>query len=402
MVKSNFFPGQPVFSQLLNLIPRHIIVDSAKEHRSNRYYKTFKANDHLVTMLYACFHRCTSIREVVTGMQANYNKLIHLGLSTYPKRSTFAEANSARSPDFFEQLYHSLYNHYYKLLPDSRKKKQLESRLFLMDSTTISLFTDIMKGAGSPAADGKRKGGAKAHVLLNASQNIPALIRLSHGARNDMIFMPDVDLPAGSVLVFDKGYHHFARWQQWTERKISWVTRLIDREIIEVLQNNIVSDEQRTKGVCADQRIILGRGTQKSTLRIKVRLITYQDPLSGKLFQFLTNNNHFNASTVADLYKDRWQIELFFKRFKQHNPLRYFLGDNENAIKIQIWCAFITDLLIKIIKDQLKRKWSFANLSALIKHHLMNYLHLIRFLNNPEKDLIDKNSMTIAPELFDS
>jgi hypothetical protein len=89
-----------------------------------------------------------------------------------------------------------------------------------MDSTTISLFTDIMKGAGSPAADGKRKGGAKAHVLLNASQNIPALIRLSHGARNDMIFMPDVDLPAGSVLVFDKGYHHFARWQQWTERKI--------------------------------------------------------------------------------------------------------------------------------------------------------------------------------------
>ena len=402
MVKSNFFPGQPVFSQLLNLIPRHIIVDSAKEHRSNRYYKTFKANDHLVTMLYACFHRCTSIREVVTGMQANYNKLIHLGLSTYPKRSTFAEANSARSPDFFEQLYHSLYNHYYKLLPDSRKKKQLESRLFLMDSTTISLFTDIMKGAGSPAADGKRKGGAKAHVLLNASQNIPALIRLSHGARNDMIFMPDVDLPAGSVLVFDKGYHHFARWQQWTERKISWVTRLIDREIIEVLQNNIVSDEQRTKGVCADQRIILGRGTQKSTLRIKVRLITYQDPLSGKLFQFLTNNNHFNASTVADLYKDRWQIELFFKRFKQHNPLRYFLGDNENAIKIQIWCAFITDLLIKIIKDQLKRKWSFANLSALIKHHLMNYIHLIRFLNNPEKDLIDKNSMTIAPELFDS
>jgi len=402
MVKSNFFPGQPVFSQLLNLIPRHIIVESAKEHRSNRYYKTFKAYDHLVTMLYACFHRCTSIREVVTGMQANYNKLIHLGLSTYPKRSTFAEANSARSPDFFEQLYHSLYNHYYKLLPDSRKKKQLESRLFLMDSTTISLFTDIMKGAGSPAADGKRKGGAKAHVLLNASQNIPALIRLSHGARNDMIFMPDVDLPAGSVLVFDKGYHHFARWQQWTERKISWVTRLIDREIIEVLQNNIVSDEQRTKGVCADQRIILGRGTQKSTLRIKVRLITYQDPLSGKLFQFLTNNNHFNASTVADLYKDRWQIELFFKRFKQHNPLRYFLGDNENAIKIQIWCAFITDLLIKIIKDQLKRKWSFANLSALIKHHLMNYLHLIRFLNNPEKDLIDKNSMTIAPELFDS
>jgi hypothetical protein len=269
-----------------------------------------------------------------------------------------------------------------------------------MDSTTITLFTDIMKSAGSPAADGKRKGGAKAHVMLNAAQDVPALIRLSHSARNDMIFMPDINLPAGSILVFDKGYHHFARWQQWTETKINWVTCLNDRDVFEVLEDNVVDEQQREKGICTDQHIILGRGTQKTTLRIKVRLITYQDPVTGKNLRFLTNNNRFKASTVADLYRDRWQIELFFKRFKQHNQLRYFLGDTENAIKIQIWCAFITDLLIKIVKDQLTRKWSFANLSGLIKHHLMNYLHLIRFLNAPDKISIDKTTHPHTPDLF--
>lgn len=400
MPKNTFFTGQPIFSQLLNLIPAHLITQAANQNQSNHYYKKFKAYDHLVTMLYACFHRCTSIREVVTGMQANYSKLSHLGITTFPKRSTFAEANAARSATFFEQLYHSLYCHYFKVLPDSRKKNNLESRLFLMDSTTITLFTDIMKAAGCPAADGRKKGGAKAHVLLNAQQDIPILVRLTASARNDRTFMPDVQLPPGSILVFDKGYHHFARWEQWDKQKINWITRLIDREAVEVLEDKVVSDEQKARGVCADQLIILGKGTNKNTLRIKVRLIKYYDAASQKIFYFLTNNNKFKASTIAGLYRKRWQIELFFKRFKQHNPLKYFLGDNENAVKIQIWCAFIADLLVKVIKDMLKKKWSFANLSALIKHHLMTYLHLIRFLNNPDKIAMATAQDLSLPSLF--
>lgn len=170
-------------------------------------------------MLYACFHRCQSIREVITGMQANYNKLTHLGIRSLPRRSTFAEANGSRSSAFFEQLYHSLQNHYYPSLPDSRNPT-LENRLFLMDSTTISLFTDVMKGAGTIGANGRKKGGAKAHVLLNAGQDLPVLIKLTESSRNDRVFMPEVKLPAGSILVFDKGYHNFARWQQWTEQKL--------------------------------------------------------------------------------------------------------------------------------------------------------------------------------------
>lgn len=385
MPKSSFFTGQPIFSQLLNMIPLGQLSRLVAQHGGDRYYKRFRTYDHLVTMLYACFNRCDSLREIMVGLQANQHKLGQLGLRFMPARSTLADANQRRPVAIFEQLYHALYKQYYGNLPDSRSVMRMEDRLFIMDSTTVTLFTDVMKGAGCPAADGRKKGGAKAHVLLDARNDIPAVVRISESARNDRIFMADVSLPKGSILVFDKGYHHFARWQQWTDQGLNWVTRLIDTEKITVLKSYPLSAKQQQGGVIADQQILLGRGTNKSTTPVTVRLITYQDADSGKLFRFLTNNTRFSPLTVADLYRRRWQIELFFKRFKQHNPLRLFLGNNENAIKIQLWCSFIAELLIKIVKDQLrKRHWSFANLSALIRHNLMTYLQLKHFLNNPQ------------------
>lgn len=392
MPKHSFFTGQPVFSQLLSLLRSSDIASVTRTFKGNRYCKTFRTYDHLVTMLYACFHRCTSLREVIVGMQANSNKLGQLGLRATPKRSTLAEANKRRSADIFEQLYHKLYQQYYGRLPDSRLPRNKEDRLFIMDATTISLFTDIMKGAGCPAADGRKKGGAKAHVLLDARNDIPALIRLTSASRNDRIFMEDIVLPKGSILVFDKGYHKFSQWQQWTDDKINWVTRLIDKEVVQVGKERSVAPEHKAKGVLADQDIILGRGTNKSTKRISVRLITYQDPETKKRFKFITNNTRFSPLTIADIYRDRWQIELFFKRFKKHNPLRLFLGNNENAIKIQIWCCFIAELLLKIIKDRLTRKWSFANLSAIIRHNLMSYLHLKTFLSDPNRLALTTNN----------
>lgn len=384
MPKSSFFTGQPVFSQLLSLIPDQFIRSLTRQYRSDRYCKSFKTRDHLVTMLYACFHRCSSLREVVTGISANYNKLNHLGLEHLPCRSTFADANERRDVAFFEQLYHRLYHHFYPRLPDSRRHKGVEKRLFILDATTVTLFTDIMKGAGCPAVDGRKKGGAKAHVLLDAHHDVPALIRLTEASRNDKVFMGDITLPKGSILVFDKGYHKFSQWEKWTTAGLNWVTRLIDTEVIEVLADKPLTAAQKQAGTQADQTIILGRGTNKSTQRIKIRLVTHYDTNTGKTFRFLSNNFKFSPLTIADIYKDRWQIELFFKRFKQHNPVRLFLGNNENAIKIQLWCSFIADLLIKITKDRIKRKWSFANISAVVRHNLMNYLHLIRFLNDPD------------------
>jgi len=388
MNKSKHFSGQPVMSQIIKLIPRQMINYLVRRHNCDYYYKRFRTYDHLVTMLYCCMHDCTSLREVTTGLQAHYNKFGHLNLKCIPRRSTLSDSNKRRNPEFFEDLYNNLYQLYYGSLPDSLAGKRKEQRLFIMDSTTISLYADILKGAGCYAANGKKKGGAKAHVLLNAENNLPQLINLSAGSRNDRIFMDRIQLPKGAILVFDRGYHKFSQWDDWNKQGISWVTRLINNEVFEVLNNRQVSDTQKQKGVLDDQIILLGRGTNASTKRIQVRLITYQDNERPEPFLFLTNNLRFNASTIASLYKQRWQIEIFFKRFKQNNPVKYFLGDNENAIKIQLWTAFIKDLLIKIIKDKVRRKWSYANLSSMVRHHLMNYINIFKFLNDPDKAFI--------------
>ncbi len=389
MNKSSFFSGQPVFAQLVNLIPRSLIAKSAHNHRSDRYYKKFRAHDHLITMLYSCFHECTSLREVVTGLQASYNKFCHLNLTTIPRRSTLAEANSKRDALFFEDIYHGIFDTFYGFSPDSRRRRGLESRLFSMDSSTVTLFCDIMKGAGMPKVNGRKKGGVKAHVLFDNEQGVARVVYLSPGADNDRVFMDKVTLPRGSVLVFDRGYRKFSQWEQWGKEGISWVTRQIGNETVSLLEDRKISKEDGQQGVLCDQKIILGGITTKKTRPIIARQIKYVDRLSGKTFVFVTNNFRFKASTVAYLYRCRWSVEVFFKRLKQNNAIRYFLGDNENAIKIQLWCCLIKDLLIKIIKDRVehKRKWSFANLTAMIHHHLMNYLNLTGFLCNPDKIL---------------
>jgi len=151
-----------------------------------------------------------------------------------------------------------------------------------------------------------------------------------------------------------------------------------------------ISKESREKGVQKDETLIQGTRTQREKIKLRVRMVTFFDKESGRTFQFLTNNFSLEPHDIADLYKKRWLIEILFKRVKQNFPLQYFLGDNENAIKIQIWCAFIADLLIKIVQVQLKKKWSFSNLNSIIRLHLMSYLHLFNFLNNPEKLAITK------------
>jgi len=152
-----------------------------------------------------------------------------------------------------------------------------------------------------------------------------------------------------------------------------------------VLQSKNVSPDQKQHGIIADEKIIAGGRYRKD--KMLARRITYQDPISGKKLVFFTNNNRMKAATIANIYKKRWQIECLFKRLKQNYPLKYFLGDNENAIKIQIWCSLITDLLIKIVKDKVKRKWSFSNIAGMIRLHLMTYINLVKFLQQPEKAL---------------
>jgi len=382
MGKDNFFTGQPVFNQLLQLIPKHIIRNVTKHYQSDYYYKRFKTYDHLVTMLYTCFHGCKSLREVTTGMMACTTRINHLGINYMPRRSTLADANANRKEQLFGDLYHCLYSHFY---PDSRLLTKLEKRLFIFDSTTISLFSDVMKGGGQKPA-GKSKGGAKAHVLMKADEDVPRFVCLTQAKENDNIFTPMLHLPKDSIVTFDRIYYGFKPLINWTKSKVTWVTRMHSLIAYVVLKTKEISEQEKQNGIISDEKIIAG--TRKRKDKMPARRITYQDPISGKILIFFTNNTRMKAITIANIYKKRWQIECLFKRLKQNYPLKYFLGDNENAIKIQIWCSLITDLLIKIVKDKVNRKWSFSNIAAMIRLHLMTYIHLIKFLQNPDKALI--------------
>jgi Transposase DDE domain/Domain of unknown function (DUF4372) len=389
MSKSTFFTGQPIFNQILTLIPRSIVSQLSRKHNTDRYCKKFRTYDHLITMLYCCFHRCSSLREVVTGMQASASRLQHLGINSTPRRSTLSDANERRTANFFEDLYHQVYKVYYGGLPDSLKRKRYLDKLFIIDSTIISLFSTAMKSTGSYGCNGKKKGGIKAHVLFRAKDNLPCFVRLTEGRKSDPSFLPLVNLPAGSIVVMDKGYRNYKQFIQWDKQKISWVTRLHGKTVYSIIESRTVDQAQEQLGVQQDLLIELGNPETAYIHPIqKARLIIFYDAITQRQFHFITNNLKLDAAIIADIYKKRWQIELFFKRIKQNFQLHYFLGDNDNAIQIQLWCSLIADLLLKIIKDKVKRKWSLTNLAGLVRLHLGTYISLYAFLSHPEKALI--------------
>lgn len=391
MGKGSFFTGQPIFNQLLCLIPRSILNQVVRQYQSDRYCKRFRSYNHLVSMLYASFHQCSSIREVITGMQACESRLSHFGVHSTPRRSTLADANKRRPSELFEDLYHKIYHYYYQISPDSQLSKKLHDRLYIVDSTVVSLFSDIMRSTGSYGTNGKKKGGIKAHVLLRAKDNLPCLVRLSEGKVGDSSFLPSLSLEKGSIVVMDKGYRNFQQFIAWNRNKVTWVSRLHGRTVYRVTEQRNISEKQQAEGILKDAFIELGnpKTARKNPIQ-QARLVTFRDAKNGRILEFITNNRHFDALTVADLYKKRWQIELFFKRIKQNFQFHSFLGDNENAIRIQMWCTLIADLLLKIVKDKMDKtkRWSLANLSGLVRLHLGTYIHLFKFLANPEKALL--------------
>lgn len=400
MRKSSFFTGQPIFSQLLKFIPRHTIACIARDHQADRYCKRFSTYDHLVSMLYGVLNHCTSLREITTGMLAWEDRLLHLGISHHPRRSTISDANNRRSSQVFEAIYKKLFERYGHFLSDSRGKS-LGSRLYIFDSTTITLFQEVLKAAGTTPANGKRKGGIKVHTLMRSDQDIPCMVRFSPAATNDMRFLKDIHLPKGSLVVFDRGYNDYHAFNRFTNEGVSWVTRLHQHLVYKVLKDHPVTASQRHKGVISDQEVLLGTDSKPNKSKVRARLVCFTDQQSGQTFQFLTNNFRLLSATVAAIYKKRWQIELLFKRLKQNYPLKYFLGESENAITIQIWCALIADLILKVVKKGSRSRCSFSNLTALVRLHIMTYIDLFGFLKHPEKALLKRQQQRPrVPSLF--
>ena len=402
MNKSSFFTGQPVFSQLIKLIPRHEVERISRSTSANRYCKKFDTWHHLLTMLYSTYQHCSSLREIETGIVACEGRLQSLGIKHFPRKSTFSDANRRRKAEVFEAIYQMLYKRLSPHLPDSRLKGSVFKKLMIIDSTTISLFNDIYKGPGRQPANGKKKGGVKVHMAVRASQDVPCLVRITAAATNDVTFTRGLQLSKGSYVVFDKGYHSHKLYLELDKQGVNWITRARNNGVMQVIGQNIVEDKETESGVIKDELVIMGHPINSNIAKVSCRRITFFDKLNNRIFEFITNNRRIKACTVAAIYKQRWQIEMLFKRLKQNMQLQYFLGDNANAIQIQIWCTLIADLLLKTITKGIKRAWAFSNLSCLIRLHLMNYTDLRRFLNNPEKAKITryKAEENLQPTLF--
>jgi hypothetical protein len=385
MDKSTHFFGQSVFGQLISLIDNRIISEASIECKSDHYVKRFTTKDHLLSMLFSSFAKCTSLREVSGAMLGLSGKTKHFQLQHIPKRSTLADANKRRDSSVFGSIYNKLLQKFCFHLSDSRIKDVINKQIEIFDSTTISLFKDILKCVGRNPENGRKKGGIKVHTVINVDETVPKMVWFTEAAKNDHILLEKLKLDANTIYVFDKGYNDYKAFKLFSDNHTGFVTRIKDNAVYDTIETSTIGEEIHS-GVLEDQiiEVTVKEGTVES--KLKLRKIRFYDRVLKREFEFLTNLFEMRPDLVAAIYKLRWQIELLFKQLKQNFPLKYFLGDNENAIKIQIYCALIANLMMTVIQKSLKKSWSFSNLVSFCKIHLFNYIHLLRFLENPDKD----------------
>lgn len=237
-----------------------------------------------------------------------------------------------------------------------------------MDSTTITLFKDILKSVGRNPQQGKKKGGIKAHTIIKASENVSCLIRYSAAVRYDHTFLKEIHaLPKGSIIIFEKGYLEYAQYEAFSQGSIWYVTRLKDNAVYDARKENDLP-EGGPLDILNDEEIVLYYGENKSQEHRTLR-IAYWDIENEWLFEYISNNIKLSAEKIALIYKQRCQIELLFKQLKHNFPLKYFLGDNENAIdEIHIWAAMLANLLITLVKSKVRKAWAFSNMISLIRN----------------------------------
>jgi hypothetical protein len=391
--------GQPILTQVLSLVNKNMFNGLAKKHKSDKYYKKFSTWTHFVSMMFGIYSRCDSVTEIVEGMIGCVGKLVHFGMKEVPPKSTITDGNRQRDNKFFESLYFSLVKRYSTFLSSSRTIGLNIKELYIVDSTTIQLFSSLVfKGVGrNPKEGGKKKGGLKVHMLIDALQDVGKFVKVTAARVHDSKFLNDLTLHPFSMVVFDKAYNHYKLFARWTDNQIWFVTRMKDNAVYEVEQ--VVSQcpiPDGQSGVLKEEKVNLcykESPKDKKIQRLSLRRITYQDD-KGRMYVFITNNMELTAQDIADIYKQRWQIELLFKKMKQNFQLHCFYGESENAIRIQIWCTLIAQLLLTVLQRKTETKKAFSTIACLVRQHLLSYLNLEELLKN-SKRFYDKYRKTI-------
>ncbi|MBW2490768.1 MAG: IS4 family transposase [Deltaproteobacteria bacterium] len=363
-----------LFSQLLNLINRQRFYGLVYRHRSERYAKKFSSWDHFVAMLFCQLAQAKSLREICGGLACCLGKLKHLAMTTAPNKSTLSYANAHRPWQMFQDLFYETLDFCRQVAPV--KKFRFKNKLLTLDATTISLCLSMF-----PWAKFRRtKGAVKLHLLLDHDGYLPTYAYISNGKKHDVAVARKVPLSPGSIIAMDRGYNDYKLYAQWTENEIYFVTRLKDNADYMLLEELQVP---KNRNVLADQLIMFcGYYAQKNCPYPLRRIVVWDNENEDEVV-LLTNHLDFGATTVAAIYKDRWQIEIFFKALKQNLKVKTFVGTSENALYIQIWTALIAMLLIKFLQFKSKLCWSLSNLVAFLRWNLFTYRNLWEWIDKP-------------------
>jgi hypothetical protein len=396
------FVGQPILAQLLNLVDKNRFYELVQKNRSDRYYKEFKTWDHFVSLMFGILCRCDSLAEIVDGMIGLSGKLEYLNLEKVPAKSTLSDGMRNRSDKFFEELYFQLVQTYSPFLSDSSDIGKQFKQMLLIDSTTIRLFTEILKGVGrNRKDDGKKKGGAKVHMVIDAHQQIGQFIAITAARVHDKKFLEMFEVKPFSLLVFDRAYNHYLQFAKWTEQNIYFITRKKNNAkytVIETLQDNKLKPKE--EGVHFDQIIELSYKEDKVEKKLQLRMVTYYDE-KGRKYEFISNCfKELTAEEIAECYKKRWDIELLFKKLKQNFQLHYFYGENETAIRTQIWCTLIAQLLITVLQKQNAPQKAFSTVACTIRIHLISMLSIKELIKGEHRYYKKENPMAGQPDLF--
>jgi hypothetical protein len=367
-----------LFNQLLQHFSRTEFASLVKKHRAEHAAKGFTCWTQLVAMTFCQLAHADSLREICNGLACSEGKLVHLGVTSAPNKSTLSYANEHRPAALFEDLFYTSLNRFREQqgMGARKAKFRFKNKLLSLDSTTISLCLDLFPWAKFRRA----KGGVKAHVLLDHDDYLPSYVLITEAKKSDVRMAQALDLNAGSIVAVDRGYNDYTLFGKWTDRGVFFVTRLKDNAAYAVVESAM---GPLPRNILADELIrFTGAQAVKDCPHVMRRVVVW-DPIHEREIVLLSNLLHFGPTTIAAIYKDRWEIELFFKALKQNLKVKSFVGTSRNALLIQIWTALIAMLLLKWLHHLSQAKWSFSNLASMLRLNLFTYRDLRRWLENP-------------------
>ena len=363
-----------MFSQILKLIPRtdfeRIVKETGAQYRS----KGLSSWSQFVGMLFCQLGRAHSLREIEGGLKSCEGKLVHLGIEA-PARSSLSYANGHRPWALFEKVFYALFEIVAAKVV-GKKKFRFKNKLVSLDSTVIDLCLSMYDWAKFR----RTKGAIKLHLVLDHDGYLPCFGLITEGKVHDVKAAHQIHFAPGTIVVDDRGYNDYRLFAKWTDGGVFFVTRMKDNALYEVVEEHEVP---QNRNIVKDQTIRLsGTGAQEKCPHLLRRVEAVREDTGGILV-FITNHHGLGASTVAAIYKDRWQIELFFKALKQNLKIKTFVGTSANAVKTQIWTALISMLLLRYLQLSSRFGWSLANLVALLRMNLFTHRDLMTWLDNP-------------------